>query len=88
MSKYKVIKPLSRSIPDGFETFTIGDVIELEDAEAARMAEAGIVEAKPLESPKVLRTEPTPSRDLSGIETAVQPEAGVEKAVKRGKKEK
>jgi hypothetical protein len=85
MSKYKVIKPLSRSIPNGFETFTTGDRIDLEDAEAARMIEAGIVEAKPVEESKpakVERAEKTQSRELNGVETAVMPEAGVEKAVK------
>lgn len=83
MSKYKVIKPLCRSIPNGFESFTHGDLIELDDAEAARMAEAGIVETFPAEASKPVKVE-----RAEKIETAVQPEAGVEKAVKRGKKEK
>lgn len=81
MEKYVVIKPLSQVTPEkGFQTYTHGDLIELEEKEAARMIEAGIVQAGPSGSPKVLRAEP--------IEKAVMPEADVEKAVKRGKKEK
>jgi transketolase C-terminal domain/subunit len=84
MSKYLVITPLSRSTKDGFETFTHGDLIELDEKDATRMIAAGIVTpvetAEPLEEAKELRTEE--------IETADVKPAGVEKAVKRSRKEK
>lgn len=85
MKKYRVIKALSQVTPEkGFQCYSHGDLVELDDADAQRMIAAGIVE--PGESPeKVERAEQTKSRELSGIETAdIQP-ATVEKAVKRGK---
>jgi hypothetical protein len=81
MNKYVVIKPLSQVTPEtGFKTYTHGDLIELDEKDAARMIEAGIVASAP--AADAARVEPTKSRELSGIETAdVKPE-GVEKTVK------
>ena len=78
MSKYVVIKPLARMTKtNGFETFTHGDLIDLEDKkEAAEMAEAGIIEPEPVEAER-----------SEAFETAVQSAEGVERAVKRGRKE-
>lgn len=85
MSKFIVVKPFARSTPNGFETFTHGNLIEMDEKDAAGMIGAGILVpaaegAEPLEEAKDLRTEE--------IETADVKPASVEKAVKRGKKEK
>jgi hypothetical protein len=81
--KYKVITPLSRSTKDGFETFTTGDLIELDEKEAGRMIEAGIVTPADAEDVKPEKVE-----RADEIETEDVKPAGVEKAVKRSRKEK
>ncbi len=63
----------------GFQCYTHGDLVELDDADAQRMIAAGIVE--PGESPEKLER-------ADQIETADIKPAAVEKAVKRGIKEK
>lgn len=81
MSKYVVIKPLSQVTPEkGFQSFTIGDLIELDEKDAARMIEAGIV------APAANAAEATPKTleadRIEPIETAEAKPVGVEKAVK------
>lgn len=51
MKKYRVIKPISQVTPEkGFQCYSHGDLVELDDADAQRMIAAGIVE--PGETPK------------------------------------
>lgn len=73
MAQYQVIVPLARRHPvNGMESFTHGDLIEIEDAdEAKRMISSGMI--APVSGP-------------DHIETADAPLENVEKAVKRQKK--